>query len=230
MPSFPGPPFPVQLFSFLFGTKPPLIDRSLRRIGEMLDVSAQMFAASTGYLLDNEPVEVDLSELDDRVNEGEAFVRRAVLEHMVSDPKVETSFSLLLVSIVQDAERCGDLAKSLAKAAELATSPRMGDHVEALRPIRDRVRDMYPRTRRAFVEGDAAAARTVMEEHLQTKDDVAAFLATLAASDAPTNEAVVLSVGSRMIGRTSSHLSNIISAVALPFDQVRNAPTWDADR
>ena len=67
-----------------------------------------------------------------------------------------------------------------------------------------------------------------MDEHLQTKADVAAFLTSLAqADDTTVNEAVVLSVGSRMIGRTSSHLSNIISAVALPFDQVRNAPTWD---
>ena len=217
----------MQLFSFLFGTKPPLIERSLDQLGAMLDVSADMFEAATACLLDNEPVRVDLSALDDKVNEYETSVRRAVLEHMVSDPRVETSFSLLLVSIVQDAERCGDLAKSIAKASELADRPRMGELVEALRPVRDRVLSAYPRARRAFVEGDARLARTVMDEHIQTKADVADFLTRIAASDAPTNEAVVLSVASRMIGRTSSHLSNIISAVALPFDQVRNAPTWD---
>ena len=75
--------------------------------------------------------------------------------------------------------------------------------------------------------GDARAGRVVMDEHAETKRDVAGFLQTLAAADdVTTNEAVVLAVTSRMIGRTSSHLSNIVSAVALPFDQVRNSPTW----
>ncbi|MEM1117984.1 MAG: PhoU domain-containing protein [Bacteroidota bacterium] len=221
----------MQLFSFLTGAKPPLIEQSVERLGVMLDTSAVMYADATSCLLDNEPLENDLAALDDEINEAEGLIRRAVLEHMVSDPKVETSFSLLLVSIVQDAERCGDLAKSVAKASELADAPRLGPHVEALRPIRDRVQAAFPRVRHAFVGGDVQAARTVMEEHDQTKAEVAAFLTSLSeADDVSTNAAVVLSIGSRMIGRTSSHLSNIISAVALPFDQVRNAPTWEVPR
>ncbi len=220
----------MQFFSFLTGAKPPLIEKSLQRFGAMLDTSAEMFAAATDCLLDNQSIQVDLSALDEEINKGEQVIRRAVLEHIVSDPHVETSFSLLLVSIVQDAERCGDLAKSIAKASELAATPRMGRHVEALRPIRDRVQSAFPRTRRAFVDGDRQAARTVMEEHDRTKTDVADFLRELASdADMSPNAAVVLAVGSRMIGRTSSHLSNIISAVALPFDQVRNSPTWDTD-
>ena len=228
-PSFRLPPA-MQLFSFLTGTKPPLIQRSIDWLGEMLETSERMFAAATGALLDNEPLRLDLGALDDEVNAHEGRVRRAVLEHMISDPRVETSFSLLLVSIVQDAERCGDLAKSIAKVAALASAPRMGRHVDALRPVRDRVRAAYPRARRAFLAGDAALARTVMDEHTRTKADVAAILQALAsADDVSSNEATVLATSTRMIGRTSSHLSNIISAVALPFDQVRNAPTWTAE-
>ena len=218
----------MNLFNFLTGARPPLIDRALNELGAMLDTADTMFAAATNCLLDNEDVPVDLAALDETVNQGEMNVRRSVLEHMVSDPKVETSFSLLLVSIVQDAERCGDLAKSIAKASELSASPRMGRHVDALRPIRDRVQATFPRVRRSFIVGDARTGRAVMEEHDQTKRDVAGYLTALAgADDLSANEAVVLAVGSRMIGRTSSHLSNIISAVALPFDQVRNSPSWE---
>jgi len=218
----------MNLFSFLTGSRPPLVDRALADLGEMLDTADAMFAAATNCLLDNEDLHIDLSEQDELINQREMAIRRAVLEHMVADPKVETSLSLLLVSIVQDAERCGDLAKSIAKASDLAVAPRMGRHVDALRPIRDRVQATFPRVRRSFVVGDAGMSRTVMEEHDQTKKDVAAFLQELAmADDLTSNEAVVLAVGSRMIGRTSSHLSNIVSAVALPFDQVRNSPTWD---
>lgn len=35
-------------------------------------------------------------------------------------------------------------------------------------------------------------------------------------------------MSARILARTSAHLSNIVSGVALSFDQVRNAPTWTA--
>lgn len=220
----------ANLFSILTGARPPLVDQSLTDLGVMLDTADSMFAAATNTLLDNENLNVDLSAQDETINELEQSIRRAVLEHLLSDPREELALSLLLISIVQDAERCGDLAKSIAKAADLSASPRMGRHVDALRPIRDRVQSAFPRVRRSFIVGDARAGRPVMDEHIQTKSDVAEYLAELAAADdVSSNEAVVLAITARMIGRTSSHLSNIISAVALPFDQVRNAPSWDSD-
>ena len=220
----------MNLFNFLTGARPPLVEQSMTDLGVMLDTADSMFAAATNCLLDNEALHVDLSVQDGIVNDREQKIRRSVLEHILADPRAELSLSLLLVSIVQDAERLGDLAKSIAKASELAAAPRMGAHVEALRPIRDRVQSAFPRVRRSFVVGDARTGREVMEEHAGTKTDVADFLRQLAAADDVTsNEAVVLSISARMIGRTSSHLSNIVSAVALPFDQVRNAPNWTDD-
>ena len=220
----------MNLFNFLTGSRPPLVDQSMTDLGVMLDTADSMFAAATNCLLDNETLHVDLSAQDEIVNQREQKIRRSVLEHILADPRAELALSLLLVSIVQDAERLGDLAKSIAKASELAAAPRMGPHVEALRPVRDRVQSAFPRVRRSFVVGDARTGRVVMEEHAQTKTDVADFLRRLAAADDVTpNEAVVLAISARMIGRTSSHLSNIVSAVALPFDQVRNAPNWTDD-
>ncbi len=217
----------MNLFNFLTGSRPPLVDQSMADLGVMLDTADSMFAAATNCLLDNEPLHVDLSAQDEIVNQREQTIRRSVLEHILADPRAELALSLLLISIVQDAERLGDLAKSIAKASDLAAAPRMGPHVEGLREIRDRVQSAFPRVRRSFVVGDARTGRVVMEEHAQTKVDVADFLRALAAADDVTpNEAVVLAISARMIGRTSSHLSNIVSAVALPFDQVRNAPTW----
>ena len=219
----------MQLFRFLTGARPPLIDRAVRDLAAMLDTSAEMFSASTACLLDNEPLRVDLKALDDRVNQNEQAVRRAVLEHVAAAPHQETSFSLLLVSVVQDAERCGDLAKTMAKVSELADGPRMGPHVERLAAVRDRVAAAFPQARRAFVDGEGPLARSVMDGHAQTKGDVARAIRELTSDpDLSPNQAAVLAMGARIIGRTSSHLSNIISAVALPFDQVRGRPTWGA--
>ncbi|MEO0560206.1 MAG: PhoU domain-containing protein [Bacteroidota bacterium] len=219
----------MNLLSILTGARPPLVDQSLTDLGVMLDTADSMFAAATNTLLDNENLNVDLSAQDETINEREQAIRRAVLEHLLSDPREDLALSLLLISIVQDAERCGDLSKSIAKAADLSASPRMGRHVNALRPIRDRVQLAFPRVRSSFLRGNSTVGRQVMEEHVQTKTDIAAFLTELAtAEDVTSNEAVVLSISARMIGRTSSHLSNIISAVTLPFDQVRNSPSWDS--
>lgn len=214
----------MAFFSFLTGARPALIDLSVRQLLTMLDTASDMFGSATALLLDNEPLTLDLSERDQGINASESAIRRSVLEHVSVAPQEELSFSLILVSIVQEAERCGDLAKNIASVADLADAPRMGDHVEVLRVIRDRVADMFPRVRSAFERDDDTVARAVMDEHTQTKRDVADYLRRLASADDLTaNQAVVLATSSRMIGRTSSHLSNIISGVALPFDELRNS-------
>ncbi|NNF59071.1 MAG: hypothetical protein HKN04_12625 [Rhodothermaceae bacterium] len=220
----------MKLFNFLSDSRPPLVEQSLEDLGAMIDDASAMFAAATTYLLDNEALAVDLSAMDEEINAYEQKIRRAVIEHIAVDPRDELTLSLLLISIVQDAERCGDLAKSIAKAAALADAPRMGPHVEALRTIRDRVQALYPKAKSAFVTANTADAKAVMDEHDALKKEVSGYLKQLAsATDLSSNLAVVLGISGRMIGRTSSHLSNIISSVAMPFDQIRRSPTWGDD-
>jgi len=216
----------MAFFDFLSPTAAPLIDRSTERMAVMLETSATMFEASTSYLLDNQDLTIDLKALDNTVNDGEREVRRSVLEHMAVNPSDDLSHGLLLLSVVQNAERCGDLAKSIAKAAALADAPRTGGHVETLRAIRDRIGAQYPRTIVALREGDADAARGVMAVHDEMKSEVGAFLQGLAAADDLTlNAGVVLTLSAQYIGRVSSHLSNVASAVAMPFDLVRSSPS-----
>lgn len=217
----------MQFLTFLSSARPPLIQQSLDALAAMLDVSGRMFAAATATLLDNEALALDLAAEDEVVNAHERAIRQMVLEHVSSGPRDEVALSLVLVSIVQDAERLGDLAKNLGKTADLAGHPRMGPHVEVLRPVRDRVQAAFPRVRDAFVASDEAAAREVMNAHDRTKDDLAAYVQRLAAADdLSPNLGVVLATAGRMIGRTSAHLSNIASGVAVPFDQIRRSPTW----
>ena len=215
----------MAFFDFLSPTAPALIERSTQRLVDMLETAETMFAASTRCLLDNEDVGIDLKALDDTINDGEREIRRSVLEHMAVNPVDDLSHSLLLLSVVQDAERCGDLAKSLAKASALAERPRTGRHVDALRRIRDHVTAIYPKTVQTLREGEAGPGREVMGAHQRMKGDVAHFLNGVASADDLTlNEGVVLTLGAQTIGRVSSHLSNVASAVVMPFDLVRSSP------
>ncbi len=220
----------MKLFNFLTGDRPPLVDQSITDMGKMLSMAGEMFAAATAELLENEPISFDIRAKDEEINLLEQKVRRAVLEHMAIDPRDELTLSLLILSVVQDGERAGDLAKAIWRASELADSPRMGPHVEALRVIRDRVQAMFPQAQTAFVDADADAARVVMVEHDSLKSEFKSYLKAVASSDdLSVNHAVVLAICARMIGRVSSHLSNIISSVAMPFDQIRRSPTFGDD-
>lgn len=212
----------MRLFSFFTGKQPPLINDALSAVDAMLKVSKEMLEASLACLLDNEALEMDLSARDAEVNDGEQEVRRLVLEHLVIDPEREQIQSLILVSAVQEAERIGDLAKSLAAASTLADAPRLSSHVEPLRELRDRLFRMLEDTRKGFVAADAKAAARVMEEHTKNKTFVAEYLQRLAhADDVSSNEAVVYAISARMMTRISSHLANIVSSTLVPFDQIR---------
>jgi phosphate uptake regulator len=220
----------VSLLDFIRGSRPPLVQQGLEHLGEMIASAGEMYAAATAHLLDNQPLSLDLAQADERVNELEKEVRRVVFEHVVLNPKDELTLSLLLLSVVQDAERMGDLCKSIAKSVLLAKGPREGRHVVALRLIRDDVAAMFEPARASFVSADTAGARRVMETHAAIKGVVAEFTARLAAADdVSVDMAVTLAVAARMIGRVSAHLSNVASTIAMPFDQIRRSPTWGED-
>ena len=102
----------MGFFAFFREEQPPLIDQAFCDVQSMLQNGHEMFAAATAFLLDNEILEVDLKALDNKINHCEQSLRRAVLEHLTIDPNRELIFSLKLISIVHEAERIGDLAKS----------------------------------------------------------------------------------------------------------------------
>jgi phosphate uptake regulator len=214
----------MWLFDAFRATPSPLVQKGTQTVGEMLKTSAAMFDAATACLLDNEPLSVDLRAMDDAVNEGEQEVRRLVLEHLAVSPQDDLSWSLLLLSAIQDAERSGDLSKSLSKAAALADAPRQGAHTEVLRAIRDDVQVMFTDTQQAFTSGDAPDARRVLASNAALKERTASLIEAIAADASLTpNAATVFALSARMIGRMGSHLANIASLVALPFDEARNA-------
>lgn len=220
----------MGFFDRFMGERPPLVRRGTEDVLEMLRRGHEMFAAATAFVLDNEILDVDLKAIDRGINEGERDLRRAVLEHLTIEPDRELIFSLKLLSIVAEAERIGDIGKTLAKVGKVAKKPRMGPLVEPLRDIRDRVLQMFDTVQAGFVDADEQAARDVMKIHEEMKDDVTAYINDLAARDDITaNEGIVFALSARLMSRVSSHLANIASTVASPFDQIRRSTTWSAE-
>ena len=207
-----------------------LIKEAFDEMQHMLQVGKEMFTASTGFALDNEILDVDLEALDQKINLGEQLMRREILTHLTVDPNKELIFSLKLLSIVHEAERIGDLCKTIAELGSLATAQRVGHDVESLRAVRNRITIFFENVERCFMNEDEQASLQLLQDHKLIKSELSDFVIQLTRrEDLTQNESILLALFSRSMSRVSSHLSNIISTVASPFELMRRSSTWRGD-
>ncbi|HEX2164844.1 MAG TPA: PhoU domain-containing protein [Thermoanaerobaculia bacterium] len=212
------------MFERLFrpATRSPLIESAFRDISEMLDQAERMLGLALGALLEGKPLEVDLDDLDDVVDEGERMVRRSVLEHLSFNPSQDLVASLVLVSMVQDAERLGDFARGIPELVPLARHPRSGPFCDQLSTLSRRLFPLFALTKRAFADDDPEAGRQVMATATELKAAYLEYTRRVAESDLTADMAVVYSGAARSLRRVGAHLSNIASSVVQPYDRIRH--------
>ncbi len=207
---------------FRLGRPSTLIEEAFRDVTRMLQQAGRMLDHSLAVLLDNRELEVDLEGMDDVIDEAERMVRRRILEHLSVSPRQDLVASLILASIVQEAERIGDFASGLAKIAALAKGPRSGPFADELRILAIRVRSLFEQCEEAFREDDDVMARALMVTHRELKAELTHYLHEIADSDLTADMALVYGSSATMLRRISSHLSNIVSTVIQPFDRIRH--------
>lgn len=212
------------MFERLFGKESGsvLIQAAFRDVSGMLTHSARMLDLAAVSLIDNLPLEVDLDHMDDRVDEGERMVRRTVLEHLSVDPQQDLVASLVLVSMVQDAERIGDFARGLGELVPLASGPRTGPFRDQLKGFVKELRPLFDLTEEAFRTDDVEMAKRVVATHRRLKRQLQKYTEEVAASDLGADMAVVYSGAARILRRIGAHLSNISSSVVQPYDRIRH--------
>jgi phosphate uptake regulator len=208
----------------LFGTeeKPPLLEAAFDDVSTMLQQAGRMLDYSLAALLENAELEVDLETMDDVVDEGERMVRRTILQHLSVNPQQDLTASLILVSMVQDAERVGDFARGLAELMPLARGPRSGPFAEELRDLASQLRPMFEVCEKAFREDDPELAQQVFEVQTALKPKFIDFTKRVAASDLTADMAVVYAAAAKILRRVGAHLSNIASTVVQPYDRIRH--------
>jgi phosphate uptake regulator len=220
----------MGIFDLFRNAQPALVRRALDDVQRMLVLGQQMFDAATGTMLDNEILDLNLSATDDEINRLEERVRRVLLEHLTLDPERELVLSLKVISIVNEAERVGDLAKSIARNASLARQPRRGPLVERARQLRRSVEAAFGDTIAAFSERSPERAQMLIERHASVKAEATSLLRAIASSELSANEATTLALSVHMIARVSSHLSNIASAITSTFENLRRGAGVPAKR
>jgi phosphate uptake regulator len=212
------------MFKALFGSGGPstLTTAAFRDVSEMLEVGGEMLDHALAALLDGKPLEVDLEAMDDRIDEGERMVRRTVLEHLTVNPQQDLVASLVLASMVQDAERIGDFACGLAELIPLARTPLEGPFLDDLRSVARDLRPLFDQCRRAFRDDDPAQAKELLAVYTDLKARLLRYTEEVAASDLSADLAVVYAGAARILRRIGAHLSNIVSSVVQPYDRIRH--------
>jgi len=190
---------------------------------QMLDATQEMFTVVCRELLHNQDqphLRETMYSIDKKVNTWEKDIRKRVIEHLSFNPGDDVSLSLVLMSVVKDAERVGDYAKNLYEVTRLLNKPIERESIPVLFPIEQRIKGLFELTRAAFLDSNLEKAQQCWKIKKEINDECDEIVEHLAKSLRPANEAVCYTLISRYFKRIASHLTNIATSVILPVSEL----------
>jgi len=196
------------------------LDNIEATIQRMLADDKIVFELAMSTLLDGvdwKGVRREIKATDQRVNEGEREVRRDLVVHASVVGAIDTPALLVYMSVVKDIERVGDYGKNLRDLArdgvDLSAFP-------AWHELRTEVANMIEQTAEVFGNRDDQRAREMLavgDELLDRFDDAVSAMVK-GEDDRP--HVVGRALAARYLKRVVAHLTNVLSAVVMPIDQL----------
>jgi phosphate uptake regulator len=201
----------------------------LRRFREMLSDGRHAFdLAITAIVSGGDPAAVreEVFETDQRINRNEQALRRELIVHASVRGTTAFPTSLLLMSLVKDAERIGDYAKNILDLArhKSVLSP---EEQDLITPLAAKASDMLGRAARLFDSQDEAAAAAFLEEEHGLRHQCEAAIDKWI-DDADKNHSAACLV-TRFIKRVAGHAGNVVSSVVMPLDMLDFHPGGGGD-
>jgi len=193
----------------------------LQEFKDMLDDAQIMFKAVCKKLIDNQE-EPGLKDkvygVDRKVNDLQRDIRKRVIEHLTVQPCVDVPTSLLLMSVVKDAERLGDYAKNLFEVSQLLEKPLNKEkYVQLFNNVEKEILELFEATKTAFIDSDESKASSTWDYKTKITKMCDDIIQELAKSDLTVNEAVTFTLMARYFKRLTAHLTNIATSVILPL-------------
>ena len=212
-----------NLISFWKGKS--FLTEVLEEFKMMMESTKYMFETVSKNLISGEKspgLEDKIYEIDKEVNRLEKEIRKRIVEHLSLQPTVDVPVSLVLMSVVKDAERIGDYCKNIFEIIGLLEKPLRRDVFEKLFNHIDRqILAEFEKTEKAFIESDEKLAKEIMYLERKIVKECDEIVKKLAADKALTsNESVCLTLLARYFKRVSAHLANIGSSVILPVSDL----------
>lgn len=191
---------------------------------EMLDHSEYMFKAVTEDLLTNAQtpdLKQKIYEVDKSVNVQQRDIRKRIVEHLTLQPTVEFNASLVMMSVVKDAERLGDYCKNLYEVTVLLDNPINKDlYTQYFNGLNEDILQLFDNTKSAFIDADEAKAEQAWSTERRIAKACDETIERLARSDLSVNEAVCFTLIARHYKRIVAHLVNIATSVILPLSDL----------
>jgi len=201
-----------------------VLSQMVAELTQMLDDAEAMFRSACDVLFEGKPADGlrdDLYARDRRVNETEWKVRKQIVEHLSVNPGPHAPASLVLMSVVKDADRVADYAKNLFEVGGVAHGGLgEGPYAETFRAVADDILDTFAKTRRAFAEEDEDLGHELVEHELEIEKQLDGLIPQLAADSLPCRQAVACTLTARHLKRISAHLGNIASSVVMPIHKI----------
>ncbi|MDP8262070.1 MAG: PhoU domain-containing protein [Candidatus Ancaeobacter aquaticus] len=187
----------------------------------MLNDSETMFVL-VNKRLTGEDTETDIKDtiykMDRTINKLQRDIRKRVIEHFALQPTVDMPTSLILMSVVKDAERLGDYAKNLYEVTELLQRPYDKGYYEDLFDSMDKkLLDIFQKTKKCFIDSDEKLAQEIVDIERGIVKACDTGIEKLAKSKLETNQAVCSTLTLRYYKRICAHLGNIASSVYMPL-------------
>ena len=149
-----------EIWNALRGTDK--LSELIAQVGEMLTCGRWMFERASEALLkesDWAKMAQPLYEKDRQINEHERHVREGILTHLAVERHTDVVASLVLMSVVKDAERIGDYCKNIFEVGRFYR--REYTHPEYARPLDEigkTVLGLFDSAKDAFTQGESDKA------------------------------------------------------------------------
>lgn len=170
---------------------------------------------------DIEKIPQNFYDRDIEVNYQEKEIRRLLFEHLSIRPKHDISGSLVLMSLVKDAERIGDYSKNVFEAGILYKGTVKGiKFFDRIDTAQKTIAANFPVLKEAFKKSDEKLAKQILKNYTPIKRECDKILYALFDEKLSPNEAVVTAMLSRYFKRINSHVSNIASGIVYPLNEI----------
>ena len=229
------------MFDWLFNKTPQSsqgMEKLRAQFREMLDASRRAFQlAADGYLrhIDKDAFREELFVLDKSINKSERQIRKELVIHAAIHGNTEFDQCLILMSIVKDAERLGDIAKNIYDLSVVAPEAPDGMYKGKLEMLKNAILGLNDNCRHVFETQDEPMATELICQAAAIEDtcdkNIHWFLAD---KETPERGDVAYALAFRYFKRYASHVRNIASSIVQPLHKidftgkiVRNNPRPD---
>jgi phosphate uptake regulator len=210
------------------------LEKVLEDFSQMIGTAEEMYNIVIKDYFDPNPDEAfkqSIYDMDRKINAGDRSIRKRIIEHLAVQPTIEINVSLILMSVVKDAERIGDHIKNLYEASRLLNRPlKREEFTDYFDEIPERISRHFMDAVSSFRSSDESMAYEVIYSERSLAKECEQILIRMAKSELHANRAVCFAMTARALKRIASHLANIATAVVVPvpdldyFDE-RRRPT-----